>query len=36
MGHLLGGVPALLLSAIVLGVLNWADERAAAHGQAHA
>jgi hypothetical protein len=35
-GHLLGDVPALLLAAIVLGALNWADERATAQSPAHA
>ena len=35
-GHLLGDVPALLLAAIVLGALSWADERATAQSPAHA
>jgi hypothetical protein len=35
-GHLLGDVPVLLLAAIVLGALNWADERATAQSPAHA
>lgn len=35
-GHLLGDVPALLLAAIVLGALSWADERVTAQSPAHA
>ena len=36
MGHLLGDVPALPFAAIVLGALNWVDERATAQSPVHA